>query len=574
MKTPRSEILRLIKTQIPEESPLSITALDPDLRILWVNAAMAREWEVPADRWVGRRLSDMVPGLEAGQVEPMLRHILETGEHVVDVEQQGPPLRDTETNRVWNCSGLRLYDADGGVLGVAVIAVEVTRRIQDRDRLALLNEASEKIGSTLKITRTAEETLDVLVPRIGDCANVSLLSYVLDGGPQPSTEPRTGSGADYVSTRIVATRWLPGVPVPESLWKGAVANFDASSLYYRRLAEGRPMFAPRMADPSGEYRELFRSDWFRLRMEAAEAAGAHSAMVLPIGARGAILGTVAIYRMRQPPFSVQDLELARDVLVRSALCLDNARVYSRERATALELQRSMLPQSLTETPGIELAYSYVPANTASEIGGDWFDVVRQPDGRVVLIVGDVSGHDIHAASLMGQIRTVTRTLATLDLSPVEVLTRLDAMVAEMGSEVGATCVYAAFDPDCRCCVIARAGHPPPVLVGPGGSVEFLEMPPGLPLGVGGGVFESVDLDVQPGSMLVLYTDGLIESREAAIDIGMGDLADALGAATAEPFGSQLAATLITRLVPDPEDDIVVLLGYVSGRGNEEPTASA
>jgi serine phosphatase RsbU (regulator of sigma subunit) len=323
------------------------------------------------------------------------------------------------------------------------------------------------------------------------------------------------------------------------------------------------MFVPQMSEPSEEYRELLRSDFFRLRMETAEIAGAHSVMVLPIGARGAILGTVAIYRMQRAAFTLEDLELARDVLERSALSLDNARVYSRERATALELQRSMLPQSIIETPGIELAYSYVPANTASEIGGDWFDVVRQPDGRVVLIVGDVAGHDIHAASLMGQIRTVTRTLATLDLSPVEVLTRLDAMVSELGSEVSATCVYAAFDPDCRCCVVARAGHPLPALVGPEGGVEFLDLPPGLPLGVGGGVFESVGVDVRPGSVLVLYTDGLVESRHAAIDVGMGNLAKALAAAHAERFGPQLAATLITRLVPDPEDDIAVLLGRIS-----------
>ena len=559
MNTPRSEVLRLITSQILAYSPLNITVFDPDLRILWVNEAMAREWNIPADGWVGRRLIEMVPGLEVDEAEPMIRHILATGERLIDVERQGPRLRDSQTHRIWNCSGFRLYDADGGVLGVALLAVEVTRRSQDRARLALLNMASEQIGSTLNVRRTAQETLDVLVPRLCDCAHINLLSYVLDGGPHPRIEP----GSENVSTQIVAARWLPGEPVPEPFREGTVVRLEASSLYYRRLFEGRPMFLPELSDLSDEYCELLRSDFFRLRMEAAELSGAHSAMILPIGARGAILGTVAVFRMREPAFTPQDLELARDVLARSAICLDNARVYTRERTTALALQRSMLPQTIAETPGIELTYSYVPANTASAIGGDWFDVVRQPDGRVVLIVGDVTGHDIQAASLMGQIRTVTRTLATLDLSPVEVLTRLDAMVSELGPEVNATCVYAAFDPDCRCCVVARAGHPPPALVHPTGEVEFLELPPGLPLGVGGGEFDAVGVDVRPGSVLVLYTDGLIESRGAAIDVGMDNLAKALAAAHAEPFGPRLAATLITGLVPDPDDDIVVLLGRVA-----------
>lgn len=199
---------------------------------------------------------------------------------------------------------------------------------------------------------------------------------------------------------------------------------------------------------------------------------------------------------------------------------------------------------------------------AAEIGGDWFDVVHLPDGRIALVVGDVAGHDIHAASLMGQIRTVTRTLARLELSPVQVLTQLDAMVAEMGAEVGATCVYAAFDPATRRCAIARAGHPPPALVRPSGDVEFLELPACLPLGVGVGSFESVEFDLEPRSVLVLYTDGLIESRQEEIDVGIDRLAQALASGSSGPFGPAYASALINRLVPNPSDDIAVLLARV------------
>jgi hypothetical protein len=500
----------------------------------------------------------MLPGLDVARVEPMLRNVLATGERVVDVERHGPFLRNEQVNRVWSCSGFRLEDESGSVAGVALVASDVTKRSQDRERLEVLNEASEKIGSTLDISRTAEETLDVLIPRIGDCGHINLLSYVLDGGPQPHID----QGTEDVRMRVVANRWLPGERAPEMMAKGAVSLLEASSPYYLWLSKGRTIFEPRLTDISPELSELRHSDFFLRRFEAVRDAGINGAMIVPISARGVILGTVALFRLRDPEITEEEVSLAKDVLARSAICLDNARVYSRERATALELQRSMLPQSIGGVPGMELAYQYEPANTASEIGGDWFDVVRQPDGRVALVVGDVTGHDIHAASLMGQLRTVTRTLATLDLSPVEVLTRLDAMVSDLGIEAGATCVYAVFEPESRQCVMARAGHPQPALVRPAGSVGFLDLPAGLPLGVGGADFESVEFSLEPGSILVLYTDGLIESRDAPIDAGMDKLARAIAAGNAVPFGPTYASALINRLVTDPADDIAVLVARI------------
>lgn len=579
--------LRLFQAEIPEQSPFNIVALDTDLRILWINAAMSQASDVPAEQWVGRRLAHMLPGLDAGAVESMLRRILASGERVVEIEQRGPWLRDARTHRVWSCSGFRLEEA-GRVVGVALIASDVTRRSQDRERLALLNEASEKIGSTLDITRTAEETLDVLVPRIGDAANINLLSYVLDGGPPPQIEK-----GDDLRMQIVATRWPQGRDLPEPFSRGSIAYLDSSTRYYRRLSQDKPIFVAELSDATAEFREMLANTFFEQRLNAAKEAGAHSAMILPITARGAVLGIIAIFRTRYPGFSDQEVSLARDVLVRSAICLDNACAYSRERSTALALQRSMLPQNIAQTPGVDVVYHYEPASTAAEIGGDWFDVAHQPDGRIALIIGDVTGHDIRAASLMGQLRTVTRTLATLDLSPTEVLTRLDAIVEEMAGEAGATCNYAVLDSESGRCVIARAGHPPPALVRPDGSVEFPDLPPGLPLGVGaaggvgsagsagsgvdgvgGGVFESTELLLEPGSILVLYTDGLIESRETSIDVGMDRLAHALSGGIAESFGFRCVSDLISRLVPDPADDIAVLLARITGGDASSAAESA
>jgi serine phosphatase RsbU (regulator of sigma subunit) len=133
----------------------------------------------------------------------------------------------------------------------------------------------------------------------------------------------------------------------------------------------------------------------------------------------------------------------------------------------------------------------------------------------------------------------------------------------VGTEAGATCVYAVFDPETRRCVIARAGHPPPALLEPAGDVRFLDLPTGLPLGVGGVAFESRELELEPGSVLALYTDGLIESRGSGIDSGMDNLARTLAASSAEPFGPSYASTLINRLVPDPADDVALLLARIT-----------
>lgn len=553
MATSLNDELTRMRVGIAEQTPFNIVVFDTTLRAIWANDSMARLVGVPAEHWVGRHLGEMAHGPEIPNVERLLERVLETGERVKDMEHPGSVLFGTSSARVWACSVFQIEDL-GQLIGVALIVADVTGRSRDRERLLLLNEVGERIGSTLDITRTAEETLDLLVPRVGDAAHINLLSYVMEGGAEPSFAP------DGVGLRLIvaAARWLPGRAVPAEIERGAISYLDPASLYFQRLLEGRTIFEPDLDATSEEFRVLMGSEFFARRFGMVRKAGIKGGMIVPISARGAILGTVAVFRAREPKITPQEVNLTRDVVRRSAMCLDNARVYSRERVIALELQRSLLPQSLDEPAGLELAYQYEPANMASEIGGDWFDVVHLPEGRVGLIVGDVTGHDIRAASRMGQLRTVTRTLAILGLSPVEVLTRLDSIVSEMGPEAGATCVYVTLHPETRRCVIARAGHPPPARVEPSGSVDFLDMPPGLPLGVGVGVFESVELELTPGTVLVLSTDGLIETRGAGIDTGMCKLARAIAEAHALPFSPTYASSLIKSLVADQEDDIAVL----------------
>ena len=218
------------------------------------------------------------------------------------------------------------------------------------------------------------------------------------------------------------------------------------------------------------------------RMLAARAAGAHSMMILPLIARGVIMGTCTLYRLDgSEPFTPADLSLARDLVSRAAVLLDNARLYTRARTVALALQHGLLPRQIPRVPGLQLAYRYIPAETSAEIGGDWFDVIPLPEDRCALIVGDVTGHDMSAASLMGQVRTATRTLATLDLAPAEVLTRLDHITADLGdAEIAATCIYAVYDPAPQPATSPAPGTRRPSWPAPAPAPAFPNCPPACP----------------------------------------------------------------------------------------------
>jgi serine phosphatase RsbU (regulator of sigma subunit) len=229
------------------------------------------------------------------------------------------------------------------------------------------------------------------------------------------------------------------------------------------------------------------------------------------------------------------------------------------------LQRALLPHDIPEVPGLDLCYRYAPAEVTAEAGGDWFDVIPLRPGRYALVVGDVTGHDIRAAAVMGQLRTATRTLASLDLTPAEVLARLDRVTVDLTcSETFATCVYAILDTATGEWDIARAGHPAPALAQPGWKARFLDLPPGLPLGLGSGHYEAIRVKTPPCSTLVLYTDGLIERPGTDLATGMANLAAALTPLSRLPVGDACDA-LLASLAPDPTDDVALLMARRPGR---------
>ncbi|MGW1029869.1 SpoIIE family protein phosphatase [Streptomyces sp. NPDC002577] len=428
------------------------------------------------------------------------------------------------------------------------------RAVQARQRLALLFAAGSRIGTTLDVNRTAEELAEVAVPQLADFVTVDLMDAVLHG-----EEPVLG----HDEVRRVAMR---GVREGSHLYAvGELIDFVPSTPQARSLAHRRSVLEPVLAQAPG---------W--IAQDPARGAkilgsGIHSLITVPMQARGLLLGVVSFYRAECPdPLEDDDVSLAEELVGRAALCIDNARRYAREHTLALALQHSLLPQGLRSQSAVEVAHRYLPSKAG--VGGDWYDVIPLSGARVALVVGDVVGHGVHAAATMGRLQTAVHSFSSLDLPPDELLSRLDALVDRLDADqdmagtgrsvgsgvVGATCLYAVYDPVSRQCVLARAGHPLPALVLPDGTVEFPEVPAGPPLGLGCLPFETMELEMPEGSELVLYSDGLIEDRNRDIDVGLALLQRAL-AQPSRPPEETCDAVLDALLPARPSDDVALLV---------------
>jgi anti-sigma regulatory factor (Ser/Thr protein kinase) len=384
--------------------------------------------------------------------------------------------------------------------------------------------------------------------------------------------------------------------------------FTADSVLGQVLTSGLPRL---ITEKEEMLRMAFLGD---PKVLAAVELGVTSLLVLPLRARGVVLGLLVVARGGgREPFAPYDLGLAMELADRAGAALDNARLYVREREGALMLQRSLLPQVVPEPPGVSIAFRYVPGSSAAEVGGDWFDVISLAGGRIAFVVGDVMGHGLNAAATMGRLRTAVRTLAGLDMAPDELLRRVNDLGDDMAQNQVegwmATAVYAVYDPSTHRCAIAQAGHLPPVLVEPrddarlrrdralraadqpgcaddtdgreqtdgGDTARFagygddpercdarlLDLPTGVPLGVGGVRFETTELEVPDGSVLVLYTDGLVEARGQDISTGLERLRLTLcrQPASLEDSCDELLATMEPGREPD---DVALLMARLGG----------
>ncbi|MDX3397192.1 MULTISPECIES: SpoIIE family protein phosphatase [Streptomyces] len=428
-----------------------------------------------------------------------------------------------------------------------------------RERLDILYAAGVGIGTSLDVTRTAEELGELAVPRFADYVSVDLFDTVLAGGQPGGVTPLRRTALSGITEEV------PLYPV------GRQIRYVDSSPQGRTLRTGRAVLEPRLDEAPGWQAQDFE------RSAQVVEYGVHSLITVPLRAGTLVLGVVSFWRSVKPePFDEDELALGEELVARAAVSIDNARRYTREHSMAVTLQRSLLPRRLPEQNALDVAYRYLPAQAG--VGGDWFDVLPLPGARVALVVGDVVGHGLHAAATMGRLRTAVHNFTALDLPPDELLGLLDELVGRIDQDeaaddssapvTGATCLYAIYDPVAGSCVIARAGHPPPALIRPDGTVEFPEVPAGPPLGLGGLPFETTELRLAEGSRLVLYTDGLVEDRVHDIDVGLEELRRALEAAGETP--EETCRTVLDARLPDrPGDDIALLVARTRVLGPDQ-----
>jgi serine phosphatase RsbU (regulator of sigma subunit) len=316
--------------------------------------------------------------------------------------------------------------------------------------------------------------------------------------------------------------WASAFPADE------VIAYSVDTTIVRSMNTGRPIaFTSLDTQTMGRLR-----DRLAVRPPLNEVLGHHSFLTVPLIARGTVMGfTVLTRRPGAAPFTAEEAALAHRLADHAAVCMDNGRRYDRERRTSKILQRSLLPVALKTPPGMQIAHRYLPAGQTSRIGGDWYDAIPLPDGKVALVVGDAMGHGTTAALVMGQLRTAVRILARLGLPPADLLRHLDEIAQELTTAQFATCIYALCDPAGERVTIARAGHVPPILAAADGSSELIDLPPGLPLGVGEASYEAMEIQVPENSTLILCTDGLVEHRTRDMDTGLAEIRSLLSEAS-------------------------------------------
>ncbi|MGW5130046.1 SpoIIE family protein phosphatase [Streptomyces sp. NPDC004135] len=573
--------LRSIETDLAasqaifSQSPFGFLLIDPDLRVRRVNQRFASIFGGAPDDHRGKGVHDYLQRGEAERVAATLRRVLETGSSITDMHVTGF-VPGSDERRHWSVNLYRVHSGSGRPIGVAWLGIDITARraaareaAAARRNLALLNEAGARIGNSLDLETTARQLLDVVVPGFCDLATVDLYQGLLAGDETPpgladgSAELRRVAFASAVSDAPFA-----GTGVPVSV--GAVHHYPFNSPCADALRTARPQIVP-----------------------PEDGGLVQSTLAVPMVAHDTVVGLAQFARAKgSEPFGDRDRDLAVELAARAAVCIDNARLYRREHERALILQRSLLPPGDPEASGLDIACRYLPGNVntgrPSEVGGDWFDVIELPGHRTALVVGDVMGRGLRAAVAMGELRTAVRTLAQLDLEPAEVLSQLDEIARGLGAPGGvqqatraarrpreadlsevylATCVYAVYDSVTRRCTFANAGHLPPVLVEPGEAALMLDVPPGMPLGVGGEPFEEVEVELPEGALLALYTDGLVESRDHPLDEGLQAFVSALADPT-QPLEDVCDHVLNTLDTHHGEDDIALLMARVQGLPTE------
>ncbi|GHJ36741.1 SpoIIE family protein phosphatase [Streptomyces sp. TS71-3] len=509
----------------------------------------------------GDRFDDVVWSRDAAEAESILGQVVETGVPAISRQHQWRSLRTPPQEHTVSVSAFRMEDARGEPSGVAVIVEDVTEQERIRRQRELLHSAATRIGFSLDVRRTAQALADV-VHEIADVVTVALAPSVLAGR---ELVPTVRASTPLVTAAVSAARELP----EEFLSVGRQQPRIPDSVQLREVLQGRSVVLSKE-----EAVRSLREDEDLIAQLIPPDGG--SLVVAPLFARGLMLGTVAAWQTADSPaFEDDEVQLLGEICSRAALGIDNARRYAHEHQAAVGLQERLLPRPVTDVTAAHTVGAYAPAGGGAGVGGDWFDVIELPSLRVAFVVGDVVGHGIQAAAGMGRLRTSVQNFAILELEPAELLGHMEDLVQRLAAErptpgsetIGATCLFAVYDPTTRQCTFANAGQPPPVLVRPDGSTAPVDVPPGPPLGVGGVPYESTTVTLEPDTLLALFTDGLLALAPYADGDGDGQRSVERRLAELYREGRSLEAMgddlLAGAVRSEPRDDIAVLLARVN-----------
>ncbi|MEV0091079.1 SpoIIE family protein phosphatase [Streptomyces sp. NPDC050738] len=512
------------------------------------------------------RLPEILPSMSVGESRRIVSQVLELGYPVLEFSQHdrvpvtpdwGVPQRTGDTGRRQRSAAV--------VAGQPVAPADPEQDLEYaavRERLEFLNEVSGRIGSSLDLARTIHEVSAAVVPRFTDVAGTYLREQVMAGEGFPDGPPDETTMWHRVALEHVDApgRWDDVVPVGESM------PFPSHTPFFQCMTSGEPVLVPRISEQMG----TAIASQFEKR-DIRPLISGRSMLVVPLKARNVVLGFMIL--LRHPGralFNDMDRFTGAELAARAGLVLDNARMYTYQENVADTLQDSMLPQVTPRMTGCDTATRYLPGTLLGRVGGDWFDSVKLPGSRIALVVGDVMGHGLNSAAMMGQLRTAVQTMAALDLPPAQLLRNLDDLAQRLGEHYLATCLYAVYDPVRGELLMANAGHVPPVLVrAADGRSELLELPSGAPIGVGGVPFETVRITVAPGDRLVMCTDGLVEVRGEDIGVGLATLCESAAhpAASMDDACDTIIRALNTR--GGRKDDVALLMARLNGIATED-----
>jgi len=536
--------------QTLETMPIGLMELDRDWTVRFVNAAAERMTGYDRAELLGRSYWDAFPANLDNEFGRRYRHAVETGQpETVEAFYPEPLNRWFEVQAVPTPQGLWLYFS------------ETTARRQAVERLALLARVSDDLVGTLNAPAAVGRIPRLLVPALASWATVALLAE--DGG-------LVDAGAWHVDPAKV--------PLVRRYAAAARESSPTTAPLLRAVTTGTPVTVP-VTGLTGRALGMVATGEARRLLQVLEPG---TMTVLPIRGPDRVLGVLTLVHDRHRQVDSADIATATEVADRAGLALDNARLYEQQRRLAQELQRSMLTAP-PEPDHAQIVVRYLPAAEAARVGGDWYDAFVQPDGATTLVIGDVVGHDTSAAASMGQLRSMLRGIAvTGDVGPAGLLTQLDAAMTQLQLHTYATAALARFEQteeDLERGITrmrwANAGHPPPLIIHPDGTIAELATWRGeLMLGVDAATRRSESVvSLDRNTTVLLYTDGLIERRDSVLDDGM-DRLRAAAAELAELPLDELCDQLIERLVDDrPEDDVALVAIRLHRQDRPRPDAA-